>query len=174
MAIEKKKFSKPPISLDQQVELLVQRGLRIDDREHAKHYLRFIGYYRLSGYFRFFARQDDPARERIEEGTTFEDVLALYIFDRKLRALLMDAFERIEIAVKAVLAHEGSMAKGAFWLCDAANFDLGKHADIMENMKESVGAREGRRQQLFVAHFYEKYSDEMPPSWMIAETLSFG
>lgn len=174
MALEKTKFSKPPIGLDEQVALLTKRGLNIGDVERAKHYLRFIGYYRLSGYFRFFAKADDAAREQIKLGTTFDDVLSLYIFDRKMRVQLMDAFERIEIAVKAALSHEGAMRKGAFWLCDARNFDHDKHAEIMRSLKEAVGTAEGRRQHLFIAHFYAKYSDEMPPFWMITEALSFG
>jgi abortive infection bacteriophage resistance protein len=43
-------FSKPAISLDEQVALLKSRGLLIEDEAQAKHYLRNIGYYRLSGY----------------------------------------------------------------------------------------------------------------------------
>ncbi len=46
----KPKYTKPPLSLEDQVKLLVSRGMTIPDHERAKHYLKFIGYYRLSGY----------------------------------------------------------------------------------------------------------------------------
>jgi abortive infection bacteriophage resistance protein len=163
----KKKFEKPPLTLDAQVELLASRGMKIPDANRAKHYLRFIGYYRLSGYFKFFVRADDPKREAFRPETSFDDVLALYIFDRKMRALLMDAFERI-------ISHEGAMAKGAFWLCDAANFDYGQHQALMVEMKEAIGDPSGKPQHIFISHFFQHYSDDMPPSWMIMETLSFG
>jgi abortive infection bacteriophage resistance protein len=169
-----KPFKKPALSLDAQVELLISRGMDVPDKDRAKHYLRFIGYYRLSGYFRFFTDPADPAREKFQAGITFEKVLDLYIFDRKLRALLMDAFERIEVAVKAVLSHEGATSKGPFWLCDEANFDRGRHAGIMDDIMEAAGEKDGKPQHLFVKHFHEKYADPLPPSWMVFETLSFG
>lgn len=174
MADPKHKFAKPALSLDAQVELLASRGMGIPDPERAKHYLRFIGYYRLSGYFRFFADGSDAKRERFREGTNFDDVLALYIFDRKMRVLLMDAFERIEIAVKAVISHEGALAKGPFWLSDSENFGYGLHRAILDDIKDSVGERGDKAQHLFIYHFYKKYSDEMPPCWMLVEATSFG
>lgn len=45
-------FPKPALSLDDQLKLLISRGLKVQDRSRAYHYLRYIGYYRLSGYFR--------------------------------------------------------------------------------------------------------------------------
>jgi hypothetical protein len=44
------KFTKPATSIDDQIALLKSRGLVIADEQRAKHYLRFVGYYRLAGY----------------------------------------------------------------------------------------------------------------------------
>ena len=49
-ALPLKPFTKPPLSLSDQLALLVSRGLQVSDRADALHYLRHIGYYRLSGY----------------------------------------------------------------------------------------------------------------------------
>lgn len=86
----------------------------------------------------------------------------------------MDAFERIEVAVKAVVSQEACVAHGAFWLNDPANFDHGSHEVIKKAILESVGDRDAKPQHLFIAHFYEKYADAVPPSWMVIETISFG
>lgn len=174
LAIEKKPFAKPALTFEQQIELLEKRGMLIPDKSAARHYLKFIGYYRLSGYFRYFADPADPAREKLRGGTTFVTVLNLYIFDRKLRTLLMDAFERIEIALKASLSHQGAVAKGAFWMCNPNNFDHGTHSSVLKDIDDAIGNNDDKAQHLFIAHFYNKYSDERPPSWMIVETMSFG
>ena len=50
----KEVFDKPPFDLDQLIELLKKRGLKINNIETAKYYLQFIGYYRLSAYFLSF------------------------------------------------------------------------------------------------------------------------
>lgn len=172
--MSKLRFSKPPLSIDEQVALLVKRGLNVPDKAKAAHYLNFIGYYRLSGYWRYFADPTDAARERFRADTNFDQILDPYIFDRKLRALLMDAFERIEVAAKATISQEACTAHGAFWLDEPKNFDHESHADLKKAILEAVGARDAKPQHLFIGHFYNKYSDDVPPSWMVVETISFG
>lgn len=44
------KFTKPALSIQNLLRLWQTRGLDIDDLSEAEHYLRFIGYYRLSAY----------------------------------------------------------------------------------------------------------------------------
>ena len=50
------KFSKPAITLDQQIDLLIQRGMAIPGRDYARHYLTHLNYYRLGGYWLPFER----------------------------------------------------------------------------------------------------------------------
>jgi abortive infection bacteriophage resistance protein len=40
-------FKKPPLSIEQQLNLLSSRGLIISDKESAAHHLEFISYYRF-------------------------------------------------------------------------------------------------------------------------------
>src|SRR5690625_121561 len=67
--------------------------------------LRHIGYYRLSPYTIPF--QKAGPEHRLRDGTSFDDVLDLYVFDRALRLVVMDALERIEVAVRATRGSEG-------------------------------------------------------------------
>ncbi|MCK0106953.1 MAG: Abi family protein [Oleiphilaceae bacterium] len=107
-------YPKPWKSLDDQLELLQQRGMAIEDQVAAKSYLERLGYYRLSGYWYPF-RELDPVHaansktpRRLDdfvEGSHFADVVQLYVFDKKLRMLAMDALERIEMAVRVDIAH---------------------------------------------------------------------
>lgn len=75
------------------------RGLAVPDEQRAIRYLKQVGYYRLSPYMLPF--QSGPGEHAFKPGTSFEDVLSLYVFDRKLRLLVMDGLERIEVAVRA-------------------------------------------------------------------------
>ena len=70
--------------------------MRILDKDKAKNYLKFINYYRLSGYTFSFEQFSGKKRTHQFLNVTFEDVIALYDFDRRLRILVMDAIERIE------------------------------------------------------------------------------
>lgn len=148
--------------------------MSIPDIPRAKHYLTFISYYRLSGYFRYFVDPQKPKTERFHDDATFERVLDLYIFDRHLRTLILDALERIEVAVKASFSNAGSLNDGPFWICNADNFDRGKHEQIMKILSDAAAPEMEKQKHTFLAHFYKKYANPHPPSWMLMETLSFG
>ncbi len=78
-------YNKPALTIDQQIDLLELRGLNIPDKEKARHYLQFINYYRLSGYTISFEQVIDGKRNhKLKNGTTFDNIIALYDFDRHL------------------------------------------------------------------------------------------
>lgn len=169
----KEPYAKPALTFDAQLELLKGRGLSVADDDAANQYLANISYYRLSGYTRYFSRDDDERHELFRDGVSFDDVIALYVFDRRVRHLLSEAFERIEIAIKASLAYHGSVISSPFWITDPAMFDAGRHADVIALVLDATKANGGRHKQQFLDHFYRKYSDNYPPAWMVTEVLSF-
>ena len=76
--------------------------MEIPDVQRAEHYLRHVSYYRLRAYWLPF---EVPAPldgdHMFRPGTSLEDVIALYVFDRQLRLHVMDAIERIEVSLRA-------------------------------------------------------------------------
>lgn len=116
-----KVFDKAALNIDEQVNLLTNRGLDIPDPGRLHHYLHFIGYYRLSGYCRYFQIKGDEEHVFLP-GTTFDNVLDLYIFDRELRLLIMDAIERIEVAVRSCITNEMGVPFGPHWFMDRRYF----------------------------------------------------
>jgi abortive infection bacteriophage resistance protein len=95
-------FTKPAVSVDQQLEILEQRGLSVKQPERAKRFLEVVSFFRLSIYMRPFQipGNDDHL---FKANTEFKQVIALYGFDRELRLLVIDAIERVEVAVRATL-----------------------------------------------------------------------
>lgn len=82
------KYEKPALTFDEQLELITGRGLAIADPDRTLRWLQNVSYYRLSAYFLPFRD-----RERFKSGATFDLVAGLYIFDRKLRLILLDAID---------------------------------------------------------------------------------
>ncbi len=105
---------KPWKSLDEQLAILQSRGMLIDNIDSARSYLERIGYYRLSGYWypmrssKLIGENNQitiAIQDSFIEGSHFEDVVKLYVFDKKLRLLLLDALERIETSLRVEIAH---------------------------------------------------------------------
>lgn len=111
---------KPHKSYAELASLLAQRGMAVGDAQRAQRKLSQVGYYRLSGYWypcRASAKDEKgrqvigptgtPVRtNQFQSNTIFADVFGLYLPDKRLRLLLLDAIERIEVHLRSVVAHE--------------------------------------------------------------------
>ncbi|MDM1716620.1 MULTISPECIES: Abi family protein [Pseudomonadota] len=139
-------FNKPVIDVSQQLALLEQRGLIIKNPEKAAHYLEVISYFRLSAYMRPFQQPNDD-QHRFYPQTEFKQIVALYAFDRELRLLLLDAIERIEVAIRSMLnivmgkKNEDSNKphSGSHWYLDRQNFKQQyRHSKLLEEFENIV------------------------------------
>lgn len=166
------KFAKPALSLDQQIALLRERGLVIEDEAEARHYLAHISYYRLRAYWLPFEKRASDGVHRFRDGARFSDALALYVFDRQLRLLVMDAVERVEVAIRAAWAHHMAMTYGGHGYLDQAHYaHVSRHAGAVADLTKEFK----RSRDTFAEHYRSKYtSPKLPPVWMAAEVMSFG
>lgn len=167
-------FDKPALNVDQQLNLLISRGLSINNEEKAKHYLKFIGYYRLSAYCLSFQDKNNKLPHYFKAGTTFNAVINLYVFDRKLRLLVMDAVERIEVALKATISNTLSEKYGTHWLTSPKPFrHENDYSEVIKNINKAINL--AKEKEVFLNHYYGKYDNsKLPPSWITFEILSFG
>ena len=167
-------FDKPPLSIEAQLQLLKNRGLIIENDEQAKFYLKHIGYYRLRGYFTPFYNAGDDNHGFVAD-STFETILDHYTFDRELRLLVLDAIERLEVALKAAISDTMSINAGAHWYLKEEHFQYGKrfaHIDYLITLKEDLTKH---NKTLILKHYFENYqTPEFPPSWVLFQILSLG
>lgn len=183
LLMKKNIFEKPPLSLEAQLERLGSRGLIIQDKKIARHYLTYISYYRFCGYAIEFEDEPINGEKRYRPETTFEQILDCYIFDRKLRLLVIDAIERIEIALRTVMINELALKyDDAHWYLNK-NLFLSKfnHDELMQAIKKETqykapdGSVQHKKRERFIQHYFDKYPNpELPAVWMVAEVLSLG
>lgn len=145
-------FNKPAKSNTELIEEWKKRGLNVSDEQRAQRYLDFISYYRLSAYTIPFQNSQLGQMHRFKPGSTFDDILKLYVFDRELRLLVMDAVERIEVAVRAQICNVLSLwqdndepPSGAFWYLDGRHF-LRKfaHFRLLANIEKQLSDEKER------------------------------
>lgn len=148
--------------------------MAIADEAKALGCLGHLNYYRLRAYWIHMEGPKDPAtgEHSFKPGTSFEDALALYVFDRKLRLLVMDAIERVEVSVRTRWANQLAMAHGSHAYLDATLFhDRAQHAKSLDQLKDEVG----RSKETFIEHYRLTYTaPPMPPIWAACEVISFG
>jgi abortive infection bacteriophage resistance protein len=109
-------YKKPPLTISQQIEKLEQRGLTVSNHQQTQQCLTNVGFYRLSAYFIPYEEpHPDKRNHQLQDGTEFDDIFKLYTFDQRLRLLVMEAIERIEVAVRTQWANEMSLNHGRLW-----------------------------------------------------------
>ncbi|MCG7876040.1 MAG: Abi family protein [Candidatus Thiodiazotropha endolucinida] len=163
------KFNKPPLSFQDQLQQLEQRGLVVTDRLEAEHYLSHLNYYRLAAYLLPF--EQDHATHQLQPGTTFDQVLDLYIFDRELRLLMLDAIERVEVSIRTQLAYALAHRHGPHALLDKGLFKAKwRHDRNLDSLQREVG----HSREVFICHLRQKYDEPLPPVWAAVEIMTFG
>lgn len=160
-------FNKTPATINQQIDILLQRGCVINDREYAAQCLTRINYYRLAYYFAPFLEH----KGKYKDGTTFEQIMRIYDFDRMLRRLIMTYLEEIEIAFRALISNYHAMKYGALGYLNPSGFD--PHHNHQAFMSKIERLMEVNEKEDFVKHHKNKYGGIMPV-WAAMELFSFG
>ena len=164
-------YTKKPLTIAEQIARLKQRGLIFDDESEATSYLFNISYYRLRAYtYPFQENGEDCDHNFTRKDIHFEDIIALYCFDRRLRSLIFNAIEKIEVAVRTKVVQVYAESTGnSHWYDDESLYRFG-YDDLMEHIEADVN----RSNEDFIKHYNSKYNDPpMPPSWMALEVVSF-
>ena len=131
--------------------------------------LENISYYRLSAYW--YPLLADKQNHVFKPTATFNTAFNIYCFDKELRKLVLSELEKIEVAVRAKMIYVLSHKYGAFWFHNPVIFKSPiEHAKTIAN----IGKEYNRSDEEFVRAFKNKYTDPLPPSWMILEITSFG
>jgi abortive infection bacteriophage resistance protein len=165
----KRPFVKPATTWTEQVDLLQQRGMTVTNSAEAEFYLQHLNYYRLGAYWLPF--EEDHSSHRFRAGTHFEAVLNLYIFDRELRLLVLDAIERIEVSVRSTWAYHLSHQHGPHaHLNPGLAFKTYRWQQNLDKLTDEVG----RSEEAFIRHLRSTYEEALPPVWAVCEVMSLG
>lgn len=179
-------YSKPYLRIPDQLVLIKSRGMVISDDALAQSFLNRIGYYRLSGYWYPYREltllgTNILVADKFRAGTKFSEVVELYVFDKKLRLLMMDVIERVEIALRVQITLElGKLGAHAHRDADAlhpnfrrqsAKGSTESHHQKWLRLHDELFARS---KEEFAKHFKSKYAGKYPPIWIAAELWDFG
>ena len=157
----------PPTSIDHQINLLHQRGMSVPNQTEAVRFLSNVNFYRFRGYLEPFvdplATGPQPA---FRLGTTFETVVERYEFDTELRAMLLGAFNRIEVSLRTQWTYHltYTLGGGTYSHQQPSLFSNGYEKNWQDLSQEY--ARHGQANHAF----------PLPtcPTWAIVEVMTFG
>ena len=162
---------------DEQLSILQQRGMIISTPNVARAILEQENYYRLvNGYKDLFLQAG--FLDRYKSGTTFEELVALYEFDFRLRHALLRQILRAEVHLKSRIAYRFSERYGHKNYLDAANFETSSSSvrirqiqAIVQVLQEEINQQHAMKQGP-VAHY--QTTKGYVPLWVLIDRLTLG
>lgn len=162
-------------SLEEQISILRDKGLVIDNEDFAKEVLLRENYFFLNGYRHVFMKSQD--RSRYIEGTRFEEVYSLFLFDRRLRNILFKNILIIENNVKSIISYQLSKKYGyrEKEYLKTGNFNTSFECrkqvnDVIGKMKRQI--KTNATVHSATRHYALNYG--YIPLWVLVKVLSFG
>lgn len=158
-----------------QIGILKCRGLVIKNKSFAKRVIRETNYYNLiNGYKTPFILKSTPNEQYIS-GTRFEELYALYEFDRKLRIITLEEILRIEKQVKTLIAYCFSKEHGHRDYLKFENFDTigsAKFIHVSKLLSELYRKINLNEKDDAVLHYVS--GKNYLPLWVLVNALSMG
>lgn len=162
-------------SLDEQINILRDKGLVINDEDYAKEVLLRENYFFLNGYRHLFMKSKD--KSRYIEGTKFEEVYSLFLFDRRLRNILFKNILIIENNIKSIISYQLSKKYGyrEKEYLKPSNFNTSFECkrqvnDVIGKMKRQI--KTNATVHSATRHYALNYG--YIPLWVLVKVLSFG
>jgi abortive infection bacteriophage resistance protein len=163
---------KKPTTFKEQVELYRKRKLQVEDSELAESFLKRVNYYRLSAYRLTLKDSNPDNKENYKVGSTFEQLTSIYTFDKKMRHILIDVLESIEIAFRTHIAYLIAHKYEPLGYKDSSNFKVKKfHNDFLEELDKVINR--SKKSEIFIGHYQKNYNGQFP-IWVATEIMSFG
>lgn len=162
-------------SLDEQIDILKNKGLIINNYDKAKEVLLRENYFFLNGYRHLLMKS--PRDRTFIDGSTFEELYSIFLFDRYLRNIVFKNLLIIENNLKSIFSYQLSKKYGykEKEYLNIRNFTndptkYRKVKDVLNKMKRQISVNS--KQHNATLHYITKYG--YIPLWVLVKVLSFG
>lgn len=160
---------KKATTFDEQLELIKEKGFVIlkEEEQSCIDFLSRTNYYRVSAYFLPFCKEGRIKSNCIH----FKRVQNIYEFDSRLRNLISNIIEDIEVSIRTQVGYYIGHKYGATGYLDESIY-TDKH-DHEKFLSKVIRCVEENSNTLVVKHYKNKY-DNQYPIWVIIEYFSIG
>lgn len=175
---------KPFTHIDEQIQILQKRSLVISDNDEVRAKLLHHNYYTIINGYKYPFINREKTEETFIEGTTFDEIFALYTFDCKFRALLLKYILKVEHQLKSVISHYFAKVHQDEKYPDylrKENFDVRndntlppkkakRYKALLKDITDEMDKQRPKNEM--IEHYMNEY-DNIPP-WILVSIFSFG
>lgn len=168
--LTRKNFS----SFEQQVEWIrTEKNIVVNDKQHAEEILQRVGYFSLMGGYKNQFRV--PNTKRYKEGTSFEEIVALYEFDVELRELFFKYLLQIERNLRSLMSYYFTELYGVeqqHYLNPENYNDTKRNHKTVTRLIATLQRAVTTNDYAYINYYRNNYGDI--PLWVLCNVLTFG
>lgn len=166
-------MSKTYKTTDELIDILESKNVSINDKNIAKYYIEKYSYYSIVNSYKWIFKEKD----KYKYNASFEEIFAMYKFDKNLKVILLKCILEVESIVKTKIANLFAENYGIANYLKIDNFDLKEDKSNVEHIEKLIleinnEIEKGNGKHDAITHYYNKYS--FVPPWVVTKILSLG
>ena len=156
---------------EQLIEYLISKNVKIDNKVQALKNIEKYSYYSIiNGYKSVFKDKDNNYKTNV----TFEEIFALYEFDKNIKAIFLKFTLEIEVIIKSLMANTISEKYGIQDYLKLENFDEKANKDFINTLIEGIKneINDNYNKHTAIKHYKDTYN--FIPPFVLTKILTFG
>ena len=153
------------------IDYLISKGVIVNNKKDSINKIEKYTYYGIvNSYKANFKDKDNNYKANV----SFDEIYALYDFDKNLRYIMLKYALEIELVIKSLIANTISNKYGLQNYLDINNLDNNANNEIKEKIIDKINDEIKRNYKVHsaITHYMDKYN-YIPP-FILVKVLSFG
>lgn len=153
------------------INYLSEKGIIISNKEDALAKIERYTYYSIINTYKTMFKDE---KGNYIYNTSFDDIYALFEFDKNLKNIILKYCLEIETVIKSVMANQISKVYGIKNYLNTKNWDNSISNDIKEKLLNKINdeIRKNYNIHIAVTHYMDRY--KFIPPFVLVKILTFG
>ena len=153
------------------LEYMISKGVNVINKDKALDKIKKYSYYSIINSYKDIFK---TSKNTYKKGVSFDEIYALYKFDKNIRLIFLKYILEIETVIKSLLAETISSKYGVENYLVLKNFDNRvnslKIQESIDKIKEEINKQNGKHEA--VSHYISKYG--FVPPFVLVKILTLG
>ena len=153
------------------IEYLISKNVIVNDKKLALKNIEKYSYYSIiNGYKAVFKDKNN----NYKENTSFEEIFALYEFDKNIKAIFLKYTLEIEVVIKSLMANTLAEEYGVEDYLKLENLDENANEDLINDFIEKIEKEidDNYIKHPAIKHYKDTYN--FVPPFVLTKILTFG
>lgn len=153
------------------IDYLISKNIIINDKEKALKNIEKYSYYSIiNGYKAVFK----DANNNYKENTSFEEIFALYEFDKNIKAIFLKYILEIEVVIKSLIANALAEVYGVEDYLKPENLDADADEELVKDYISKIEKEidDNYIKHPAIKHYKDTYN--FVPPFVLTKILTFG